>query len=105
MSKEFFKLCVLPELLGKWFTRNRGSLRDIGEVEAEEDNGTSLPPSPYVAIHIIIHSIGFSACISLNKLMIIIIIIYYYRSNYFEAVDSYFLSKKLNTVLFGVATE
>ena len=42
VAEKFFKLCVLPELLGKWFTRTHGCSvpRDIGEAETEEDNGS-----------------------------------------------------------------
>ena len=41
-AQKFFNLCVLPELLGKWFTRSHGCPvpRDIGEEETEEDDGS-----------------------------------------------------------------
>ena len=42
-AEKFFKLCVLPELLGKWFTRSHSCQvpRHGGnELEVEEDNGT-----------------------------------------------------------------
>ena len=42
-AEKFFKLCVLPELLGRWFTRSHGCQvpHDVAdELQTEEDNGT-----------------------------------------------------------------
>ena len=36
MAEKFWKLCVLPELLGKWFTRQKLPTFDV---ETEEDSG------------------------------------------------------------------
>ena len=40
-AEKFFKLCVLPELLGKWFTRSHGcQMSCYNDPEIEEDSGT-----------------------------------------------------------------
>ena len=36
--QKFFKCCILPELLGKWYTRINKQLVNI--LEAEEDDGS-----------------------------------------------------------------
>ena len=39
--KRFFTLCILPELIGKWFTRSRAELNDIKLSENDDqDEGT-----------------------------------------------------------------
>ena len=41
--RSYIKLCVLPELLGKWFTMQDPWLLvpcDVGEAETEEDDGS-----------------------------------------------------------------
>ena len=39
-AKKFFKFCILPELLGKWYTRQHPTTGNNDPLECEEDDGT-----------------------------------------------------------------
>ena len=42
VAKKFFRMCILPELLGKWYTRHRPTTgnTDLESQECEEDDGS-----------------------------------------------------------------
>ena len=39
-AESFFKLCILPELLGKWYTHKELQTRKNQSLQSEEDNGS-----------------------------------------------------------------
>ena len=40
VAKKFFSLCILPELIGKWYTRHRPTTGSTDSQEYEEDDGS-----------------------------------------------------------------
>ena len=39
-AKTFFKICILPELLGKWHTRQHSTTEENDSLQCEEDDGS-----------------------------------------------------------------
>ena len=39
-AKTFFKICILPELLGKWYTRQHSTTEKDDSLQCEDDDGS-----------------------------------------------------------------